>query len=76
MPELEQVIRDLVCQRLHTDDLILQDRVPGNDEYMRVLTSYSDRNGKVRMMCLGRKCCSRSISLTVSATTPVSSPSQ
>ena len=37
----------------YTDDLILQDRVPGNDEYMRVLTSYSDRNGKVRMMCLG-----------------------
>ena len=27
--------------------------MPGNDEYMRVLTSYSDRNGKVRMMCLG-----------------------
>jgi len=27
--------------------------IPGNDEYMRVLTSYSDRNGKVKMMCLG-----------------------
>ena len=27
--------------------------IPGNDEYMRVLTSYSDKNGKVKMMCLG-----------------------
>ena len=50
--ELEQVIRDVYASG-YTDDLILQDRVPGNDEYMRVLTSYSDRNGKVRMMCLG-----------------------
>ena len=32
---------------------IIQDMIPGNDEYMRVLTSYSDRNGKVKMMCLG-----------------------
>lgn len=50
--ELEQVICDSYASG-YTDDLILQDRVPGNDEYMRVLTSYSDRNGKVRMMCLG-----------------------
>ena len=47
--ELEQVIRDSYASG-YTDDLILQDRVPGNDEYMRVLTSYSDRNGKVRPM--------------------------
>lgn len=33
--------------------LIIQDMIPGNDEYMRVLTSYSDRAGKVKMMCLG-----------------------
>ena len=32
--------------------LIIQDMIPGNDEYMRVLTSYSDHNGKVKMMCL------------------------
>ena len=42
--ELEQVIRDSYASG-YTDDLILQDRVPGNDEYMRVLTSYSDRDG-------------------------------
>lgn len=50
--ELESVIRDVYASG-YTDDLIIQDRVPGNDEYMRVLTSYSDRTGKVRMMCLG-----------------------
>jgi Predicted ATP-grasp enzyme len=27
--------------------------IPGNDEYMYVLTSYSDQSGKVVMMCLG-----------------------
>ena len=37
----------------YDDAVIIQDMVPGNDEYMRVLTSYSDRNGKVKMMCLG-----------------------
>lgn len=50
--ELEQVITDIYASG-YTDDVILQDRVPGNDEYMRVLTSYSDQTGKVRMMCLG-----------------------
>lgn len=37
----------------YDDALIIQDTIPGNDEYMRVLTSYSDRHGKVKMMCLG-----------------------
>lgn len=50
--ELEQVIRDIYASG-YTDDLVIQDRVPGNDERMRVLTSYSDHTGKVRMMCLG-----------------------
>lgn len=50
--ELERVIRDIYGAG-YTDDLVLQDRIPGNDEYMRVLTSYSDHTGKVRMMCLG-----------------------
>ena len=50
--ELESVIRDVYASG-YADDLIIQDRVPGNDERMRVLTSYSDRTGKVRMMCLG-----------------------
>ena len=37
----------------YTDTLILQDMVPGNDEYMRVLTAYSGKDKKVKMMCLG-----------------------
>ena len=33
--------------------VIIQHFIPGDDSFMRVLTSYSDRNGKVTMMCLG-----------------------
>lgn len=50
--QLERVIRDIYAAG-YTDDLVIQDRVPGNDERMRVLTSYSDHTGTVRMMCLG-----------------------
>lgn len=50
--ELEKVIGD-IYQAGYTDSLVIQDMVPGNDEYMRVLTSYSDQHGKVKMMCLG-----------------------
>lgn len=35
-------------------NIILQDTVPGSDDSMRVLTAYSDREGKVKMMCFGR----------------------
>ncbi len=34
--------------------LVLQEFVPGGDGAMRVLNSYSDADGKVRMLCLGR----------------------
>lgn len=37
----------------YTDHMIIQDFLPGDDTYMRVLTSYSDRNAEVKMMCLG-----------------------
>lgn len=50
--QLEQVIQDIYGAG-YTDKLIIQDMIPGNDEYMRVLTAYSDRNGIVKMMCLG-----------------------
>ena len=50
--ELEQVIDDIYGAG-YDDALIIQDMIPGNDEYMRVLTAYSDQKGKVRMMCLG-----------------------
>lgn len=50
--ELNQVIQD-VYGAGYTDSLIIQDTIPGNDEYMRVLTSYSGKDAKVKMMCLG-----------------------
>ncbi|AEB06838.1 hypothetical protein Corgl_0724 [Coriobacterium glomerans PW2] len=50
--ELERTIRD-IYRSGYTDELIIQDKVPGGDERMRVLTSYSGADGRVRMMCLG-----------------------
>lgn len=37
----------------YTDHMIIQEFIPGDDTNMRVLTSYSDKNASVRMMCLG-----------------------
>jgi len=37
----------------YKDNLIIQDYLPGDDTNMRVLTCYSDRSAKVKMMCLG-----------------------
>lgn len=35
------------------DSIIVQDFIPGDDSNMRVLSAYSDKNSKVKMMCLG-----------------------
>ena len=37
----------------YNDKLIIQDMIPGDDTYMYVLTGYSDRNGKVKLLSLG-----------------------
>lgn len=37
----------------YDDSIIIQDFIPGDDTYMRVLTNYSDRDGKVKLMSLG-----------------------
>lgn len=50
--ELNRAIR-LTYEAGYPDKMIIQDMIPGNDENMHVLTSYSDANGKVKMMCLG-----------------------
>ena len=39
--ELEKVIKDIYGAG-YPDKLVIQDMIPGNDEYMRLLTSYSD----------------------------------
>ena len=50
--EAEIIIRRIYGSG-YPEKIILQDMIPGDDSKMRVLTAYSDRNGKVRMMCLG-----------------------
>jgi D-aspartate ligase len=44
---------DQVYEAGYPGHMILQEFIPGDDTYMRVMTNYSDRQGKVRMMCLG-----------------------
>ena len=50
--EMDRVLDDIYGSG-YDGKLIIQDMIPGNDEYMRVLTSYSDQKGQVKMMCLG-----------------------
>ena len=50
--ELEDTIT-AIYDAGYTDELIIQDRIPGNDENMYVLSSYSNSRGEVEMMCLG-----------------------
>lgn len=38
----------------YTDNLIIQEFIPGDDSKMRVVNCYSDKNGKVRMAALGK----------------------
>lgn len=38
----------------YNSNLIIQDYIPGEDDTMWVMNCYSDKNGKVKMMCLGR----------------------
>ncbi|MBQ8509258.1 MAG: ATP-grasp domain-containing protein [Clostridia bacterium] len=50
--EAEIIIRRIYGSG-YPEKIILQDMIPGDDSRMRVLTAYSDQNGKVKMMCLG-----------------------
>lgn len=50
--EFDQIMKD-VYSHGYKKSMIIQDFIPGKDDKMRVLTCYSDRNGKVKMMCLG-----------------------
>ena len=44
---------DLVYASGYPDHMVIQEFIPGDDTYMRVLTNYSDRSGQVKLMCLG-----------------------
>lgn len=50
--ELNSVLA-LIYEAGYEDSIIIQDFIPGDDTYMRVLTNYSDGKGQVKMMCLG-----------------------
>ncbi len=50
--EFQDVLTDIYSAG-YGESLIIQEFIPGDDSYMRVLTNYSDKHGKVKMMCLG-----------------------
>ncbi|MBO5649553.1 MAG: ATP-grasp domain-containing protein [Clostridia bacterium] len=52
-PARTKEILDTIFASGYDDSVILQDRIPGNDAGMYVLTAYCSRKAKVRMMCLG-----------------------
>ncbi|NLT47780.1 MAG: ATP-grasp domain-containing protein [Clostridiales bacterium] len=51
-PALEDVL-NRIYQSGYDDSIIIQNFIPGDDTYMRVLTNYSDQRGEVKLMCLG-----------------------
>ena len=50
--EVDQVIDD-IYNHGYEDSLIIQDFIPGDDSYMRVVTNYSGEDGRVQLMCVG-----------------------
>ena len=50
--EAARIIGDIYAAG-YDDKMIVQEMIPGGDEHMRVLTAFSDQNGRVRAMCLG-----------------------
>lgn len=44
---------DLVYASGYPDHMVIQEFIPGDDTYMRVLTNYSDHSAQVKLMCLG-----------------------
>ncbi|MGE5404446.1 MAG: ATP-grasp domain-containing protein [Candidatus Saccharibacteria bacterium] len=52
MAELKKVI-DQIYQAGYEDNLIIQDFIPGDDSYMRVMTTFSGRDKKIQLMSMG-----------------------
>ncbi|MBQ8641058.1 MAG: ATP-grasp domain-containing protein [Clostridia bacterium] len=52
-PEETEKIVDEIYASGYPEKMILQEFIPGGDSHMRVFTTFSDQQGKVRAMCLG-----------------------
>ncbi len=50
--ELEKIINNIYSSD-YRSNIIVQDFIPGNDDTMWVMNCYSNKDGKVKMMCLG-----------------------
>ena len=50
--EAASIIRT-IYESGYPERMIVQETIEGGDSHMRVLTAFSDKNGKVRAMCLG-----------------------
>jgi len=52
LSDLKQVINQ-IYQSGYDDNLIIQDFIPGDDSYMRVMTCFSGQDKKVKLMSMG-----------------------
>ncbi|MGE5418342.1 MAG: ATP-grasp domain-containing protein [Acidobacteriota bacterium] len=52
LTELKKVINQ-IYQAGYEDNLIIQDFIPGDDSFMRVMTTFSGRDKKIRLMSMG-----------------------
>ncbi|MBR2708148.1 MAG: ATP-grasp domain-containing protein [Bacilli bacterium] len=51
--ELKKIIYN-IYKTNYNSNIIVQDFIPGEDDTMYVMNCYSNKDGKVKMMCLGR----------------------
>ncbi len=52
LDELKKIVNNIYSSS-YRSNIIVQDFIPGNDDTMWVMNCYSNKNGKVKMMCLG-----------------------
>lgn len=51
--DLKRIVKNIFDSG-YKSNIIVQDYIPGNDDSMWVMNCYSNKNGKVKMMCLGQ----------------------